>query len=81
MERSETGVRLRARLLGMRVPEPWLDWAEQDVRAPTWPIWRGLAVTLWGAGRVVLFFAPWRLMLPGQRWGLTVQEDHHGVRC
>ena len=61
MERSETGVRLRARLLGMRVPEPWLDWAEQDVRGPTWPIWRGLAVTLWGAVGLVLALLAFRL--------------------
>ena len=58
---APVGVRIRARLLGMRVPEPWLRWAEQDVRAPTWPIWRGLAVTLWGAVGLVLALTAFRL--------------------
>jgi hypothetical protein len=45
----------------MRVPEAWLGWAEQDVRAPTWPIWQGLAVTLWGAVGLVLALTALRL--------------------
>lgn len=57
---APAGVRIRARLLGMRVAEPWLGWAELDVRAPTWPIWRGLAVSLWGAvGLLLALVAFW----------------------
>lgn len=58
---APAGVRIRARLLGMRVPEAWLGWAEQDVRAPTWPIWQGLAVTLWGAVGLLLALGAFRL--------------------
>lgn len=58
---APTGVRIRARLLGMRVPEPWLAWAEQDVHAPTWPIWRGAAATLWGAVGLLLTVVAFRL--------------------
>lgn len=47
-------VRLRARLLGMRVPEVWLPWAERDVGTPAWPLWRGLAATLWLAIGLIL---------------------------
>lgn len=59
---APAGVRMRARLLGMRVPEAWLGWAEHDVRAPTWPIWRGLAVTLWGAVGLLLALVAFRLV-------------------
>jgi hypothetical protein len=52
---------MRARLLGMRVSQPWLAWAEQDVRAATWPIWRGVAVTLWGAVGLLLALVAFRL--------------------
>lgn len=58
---APAGVRIRARLLGMRVPEAWLGWAKQDVRAPTWPIWQGLAVTLWGAVGLLLALGAFRL--------------------
>lgn len=58
---APAGVRMRARLLGMRVSQPWLGWAEQDVRAPMWPIWRGLAVTLWGAVGLLLTLVVFRL--------------------
>lgn len=59
---APAGVRIRARLLLMRVSQPWLGWAEQDVRAPTWPIWRGLAVTLWGAVGLLLTLVVFRLV-------------------
>ena len=58
---APAGVRIRARLLGIRVPEAWLGWAEQDVRAPTWPIWQGLAATLWGAVGLLLALVALRL--------------------
>jgi hypothetical protein len=58
---APVGVRIRARVLGMRVPEAWLGWAEQDVRAPTWPIWQGLAATLWGAVGLLLALVAFRL--------------------
>ena len=58
---APAGVRIRARLLGMRVPEAWLGWVEQDVRAPTWPIWQGLAATLWGAVGLLLALVAFRL--------------------
>jgi hypothetical protein len=45
----------------MRVSQPWLGWAEQDVCAPTWPFWRGLAVTLWGAAGLLLALVVFRL--------------------
>ena len=57
---APAGVRIRARLLGMRVPEAWLGWVEQDVRAPTWPIWQGLAATLWGAVGLLLALVAFR---------------------
>ena len=58
---APAGVRIRARLLGMRVPEAWLGWAEQDVRARTWPFWQGLAATLWGAVGLLLALVAFRL--------------------
>lgn len=61
MPTAPVGVRIRARLLGMKVSQPWLGWAEQDVRAPTWPIWCGLAVTLWGAAGLLLALVVFRL--------------------
>ena len=58
---APAGVRIRARLLGTRVPEAWLGWAEQDVRARTWPIWQGLGATLWGAVGLLLALLAFRL--------------------
>jgi len=58
---APAGVRIRARLLGMRVPEAWLGWAEQDVRARAWPFWQGLAATLWGAVGLLLALVAFRL--------------------
>ena len=57
---APVGVRIRA-LLGMKVSQPWLDWAEQDVRTPTWPIWCGLGVTLSGAVGLLLAMVLFRL--------------------
>jgi hypothetical protein len=54
----------------MQVPEAWLGWAEQDVRGPTWPIWQGLAATLWGA--VGLLLAQVAFRLDGESLGAGV---------
>lgn len=48
-------------MLGMRLSEPWLGWAEQEIRGPMWPIWRGLAVTLWGAVGLLVTWVAFRL--------------------
>jgi hypothetical protein len=61
----------------MRVPEPWLGWAEQDVRTPTWPIWRGLAVTLWGV--VGMLLALVALRLGGESLGAGVVMNAVGL--
>lgn len=73
------GVRLQVRLLGMRVSEPWLGWAEQDIRGPMWPIWRGLAVTLWGAVGLLVALVAFRL--GGESFGAGMVMVVVGLYC